>query len=462
MSSTATPPREPERRPDLDSLFSVNIDGSHNVIHPADVRGRFTSLRHWLWPVLIGIYIAIPWIKIGGNPAVLLDIPRRHFFLFGHTFTAQDFWLAFFWITGIGFTLFVVSALFGRLWCGYGCPQTVFLEGVFRRIERLIEGRGRKRRALDKAPWNGEKIFKRALKYSIFAAISLVLAHTFLGYFMPVEEVLSAVTHSPSEHWTAFVFVMVLTAIIFVNFASFREQLCIVVCPYGRLQSVLYDDHTINVGYDSGRGEPRGKDARAGDCVDCLRCVAVCPTGIDIRNGTQLECVGCANCIDACDEVMDKIGRPRGLVRYDSLAGFEGRTKRFLRPRVAFYAALFVLGCVVFALATFVRTPYQAEIVRLRGSTFTIEAGAVVNSFSVLLTNKTSDTVRFSVELEGPPDAETVLPTRSGQLEPFEMRRIPLFVRLPRDLHKTGLEVGVVARIGEEVLLSGAKLLGPR
>jgi cytochrome c oxidase accessory protein FixG len=360
--------RQVVRRPDVDTVFSINADGTRNPIHPADVRGRFQRLKHGLWYVLIGVYLALPWLKIGGLPAFLLDIPARHFYLFGHTFNAQDFWFAFFFVTGLGFALFVVAALFGRMWCGYACPHTVFLEGVFRRIERLIEGNAPARAKLDQAPVHA-KVWRRGLKMLVFLLIAALIAHSFVGYFMPVEVLVEAVTASPSRHPTAFVFVAVATVVMFVNFTWFREQMCIVICPYGRLQGALYDPDTILVGYDERRGEPRGPAGTdgAGDCVDCYRCVSVCPTGIDIRNGTQLECVGCANCIDACDEVMTKLDRPPGLVRYDSQRGFETGARKFARGRVLVYGVLLLAGITMFTLALTRRRPFEATLVRPGG-----------------------------------------------------------------------------------------------
>ncbi|GAB4147631.1 MAG: cytochrome c oxidase accessory protein CcoG [Planctomycetota bacterium] len=452
-SRKPSPARGGSRRPDLDSLFSINPDGSRNAIHPADVKGRFQRRKNALWGVLIAVYLAMPWVKIGGKPAILIDIGARHFYLFGRTFNAQDFWLAFFYLSGLGFALFVVAALFGRLWCGYACPQTVFLEGVFRRIERWIEGKARERMKLDREPLRGRKLGLRALKLSVYLVISLVLSHSFLGYFMPVERVLEAVTSRPTAHPTAFLFTAVFTAIIFVNFAWFREQLCIVVCPYGRLQGALYDPDTIVVGYDRRRGEPRGRatESGRGDCVDCDRCVAVCPTGIDIRNGTQLECVGCANCIDACDEVMDRLGRPRGLVRYDSQNGFDGDRRKFLRPRVALYSVLLCVGLLVFLFAASKRVPFEANLVRAPGMAFTIDAGLVRNSFTLHLLNKLPEARDFRIEGLGPEGAEIVIAQPEIRLESLSDAQIVVLVQQGRKSFQRGRQLEVrVTTTGDE------------
>jgi cytochrome c oxidase accessory protein FixG len=475
-----------ERRPNLDSLFSINPDGSRNAIHPAAVRGRFQRIKAALWVVLIAVYLALPWMEIGGRPAFLIDIERRHFYLFGATFTAQDFWLASFVVSGIGFALVVLSALAGRVWCGYACPQTVFLEGIYRRIESWIDGTPRRRRELERAPWTWPKIWRRALKLAAFLAVSLLLSHTLLSYFMPVGEVFRAMLRPPSEHLTAFVFVLVLTALLFANFTWFREQLCIVVCPYGRLQGVLYDLHTIQVGYDARRGEPRGVRRRAGtttagattagattagattagasrlgDCVDCYRCVAVCPTGIDIRNGTQLECIGCANCIDACDAVMDKLGRPRGLIRYDSLAGFTGQPRRFLRPRVALYALLLAAGVAVFAISTSRRTPFEASLLRLDATPYRLDGDTVTNALSLHLENKTPQPLTFHLRVRGDDDLTVVLPLQSLTLEALADQRVPLFLRIPRERYRPGLTVAMEVQTDSESKTLSLPVLGP-
>ncbi|MEZ5966966.1 MAG: cytochrome c oxidase accessory protein CcoG [Planctomycetota bacterium] len=456
-------PGRSDRRPDLDSLYCINADGSRNKIHTADVRGRYQRRKWVLWAILIAIYLVVPWILIGGKPAFLIDIPRRHFYLLGNTFNAQDFWLAFFVVTGIGFSLIVVSAMWGRVWCGYGCPQTVFLEGVYRRVERFFEGNAAKRKKLDAAGVTPEKVLRRTGKYATYLALSVVLSHTFLGYFMPVREVVKAMAGSPSEHPSAFLFVLVFTAIIFFNFAWFREQLCIVICPYGRLQSVLYDQDTVNVGYDKNRGEPRGKHnvEGRGDCIDCHRCVAVCPTGIDIRNGTQLECVGCANCIDACDEVMDKLGQPRGLVRYDSLRGFEQGQRRFWRPRVLLYAVLLLIGIAVFAVAITKRTAFEANVVRVQGSAYTLDGETVTNAFVIHLVNKLPATTTFSVEAIASAGVEWTIPLPSVTLESLADQRLPVLAKFQRGRLKSGTIVQLVVTSEDERRTVDVKLLGP-
>jgi len=488
------------RRPDVDTLYAINADGSHNKIHMADVKGRFQNRKKVLWALMIGLYLVLPWIKIGGNPAILIDLPARHFYLFGQTFNAQDFKLAFFFITGLAFTLFVVSALWGRLWCGYACPHTVFLEGVYRRIERFFEGDAGKRKRLAAMPWNREKVLRRGGKWLVFLGVSLILSHTFLSYFMPVEDVFSAITSPPSEHMTAFVFIVVFTAIIYFNFTWFREQLCIVICPYGRLQGVLYDQDTVNVAYDHVRGEPRGHYTKAqrttsgvlatevsasagsrpaaslpteghaeeqpevaerGSCIDCYRCVSVCPTGIDIRNGTQLECVGCANCIDACDAVMDKIGQPRGLIRYDSLRGVETGQRRFVRPRLFVYAVLLVIGVSVFSIAAFGRSSFEANLLRLPGAAYVVEGDQVRNSFQLHLYNKRPETAELVIEPVPQDGVSFQIAGDRQQLDSLADRKITLMVSVTRALFEKGMEAQVRVSVGDEVETVDIPLVGP-
>lgn len=438
MSTALQPPR-----PTIDSVTTIREDGSRLFLHPADVRGRFTTWRRRTAWILIAVYLSLPWIQVGGHPAVFLDIGGRRFHLLGLTLAFQDAWLLFFVITGVGFGLFYVTALFGRVWCGWACPQTVFLEHVYRRIERLIEGDATERRALDAAPWTAGKFARRAGKQAAFIVVSAVIAHLFLAYFVSLPELWAMMREAPAEHWSAFLFVFVFAGVLYFNFAWFREQLCIVICPYGRMQSALTDEHTMTIGYDARRGEPRGKvrharaDAPAappsGDCVDCLRCVQVCPTGIDIRQGLQLECIGCTACIDACDAVMTRLGRRPGLIRYDSQAGLDGGRTRWWRPRIALYSVLLLAGLTVAGWAVSRVRPASFGVTRLTGAPYFVTAEAVRNQFLVRLVNKRDEPQRFVLEL---PDAPAVV-RRTGFEAPVELPGlgesvVPLVLQVPR------------------------------
>ncbi len=384
---------------------SIDAEGRRHKVQPADVRGRFARVRTLLFPTLIAIYLALPFIQVGGRPAVFFDLPRRQFFLFGQVFNAQDFWIVFFVLSAIGWSLIFVTTLWGRVWCGYACPHTVFLEGVFRRIERLIEGTREARIRLQRAPWTASKIAKKTLKHGLYAVLAAGIAHAFLAYFISWANFVELFRDGPRAHPVTFTWAVAMSAVIYFNFAWFREQLCLVICPYGRLQSVITDQHSIVIGYDTKRGEPRGKvsDPTAGDCVQCGRCVAVCPTGIDIRNGLQLDCIGCSACVDACDDIMDKVGRKRGLVRYDSLAAFEGQKTRWLRPRVLFYALLGVIGLGAASVAAGRYESFEASLIRATSTAYILDAGTVRNAFTLHLVNKRDVARTYRVSVQASP-----------------------------------------------------------
>ncbi|WP_043582659.1 cytochrome c oxidase accessory protein CcoG [Geminisphaera colitermitum] len=398
---------DPKIRPNRDSVTTIRDDGSRLFLHPADARGRFTRLRRITGWLLIAFYLALPWIPINGSPAVFLDVASRRFHLFGGTLAFQDAWLMFFGITGLGFTLFFITAILGRVWCGWACPQTVFLEHVYRRVERWIEGDAVDRRRLDAAPWTNTKIIKRIVKHTTFIFLSAGIAHLFLAYFVSLPQLWSMMTRAPGAHWGSFVFVAIATGILYFNFAWFREQLCLIICPYGRLQSVLIDDNSLVIGYDAKRGEPRGRPGTpdAGACIDCQRCVQVCPTGIDIRQGLQIECIACSACVDACDEVMDKLKRPRGLVRYDSTNGLAGQRTRWLRPRVVIYAILFLVGAMAATLAFSTVRPAAMSVTRMTGAPYFVTPDTVRNQYFVRIVNKSTVPVRFRVTAHPLPPA---------------------------------------------------------
>ena len=466
-------------KPNLDTLSVLDEKGSRKYVYPADARGRFSRIKPWVYLVLIGVYLALPFLEVSGRPAVLIDIAQRRFFFFGLTLNAQDFWLAFFVLAGIGFLLIVLAALWGRVWCGYACPQTVFLDGVFRRIERWIEGSAEQRRRLAASPMNAEKLIKVGSKHLIYLALSFAIAHIFLAYFVGSAQLGHMIADGPGEHMSTFIPALIMMAIIYGNFWWFREQLCIIICPYGRLQSVLQDKDTINVVYDNVRGEPRGKakkkvdfpivnaevSAKAqGDCVDCGRCIAVCPTGIDIRNGHQLECIGCAYCIDACDEIMLKVDRPKGLIRYDSLRGVEEKTHRFWRPRVYFYGFMGLLGLAVASFVMLTNDAFEANLLRAKATPFVLEDGGIKNSVSLHVINKTADPATFTVQADEASRAFLELPVTTVDVEAFGGRDLPVVIRVPREQYKAGMEVGLEVRASyaDEVRHVKVQVLGPR
>ncbi len=482
------PPAPPS--PSLDSVTTIRADGSRLVLHPADVSGRFMRWRRLAAGLLILLYVALPWVPVGGYPAVFLDVAARRFHFFGWTLAAQDLWLLFFLISGLGFGLFFTTALLGRVWCGWACPQTVFLEHLYRRLERAIEGDAIARRRLDAAPWTTAKVLRRVVKHAAFVGLSLAIAHVFLAYFVSVPELWRMMRAAPAAHGGAFVFTGALAAVLYFDFAWFREQLCIVLCPYGRLQSALIDDHSLVIGYDARRGEPRGKtrnqeNCRAGspnpaqsgaaafgdaaphasgDCVDCHRCVAVCPTGIDIRQGLQIECIGCAACIDACDTIMAHLRRPSGLIRYDSLAGLAGGTTRWLRPRTVVYSILLLIGAVVAAGAFRTVQPAAFGVTRMVGAAYYFDAAAIRNQFLVRLVNKREGPQQLVVRLRGtPPGAAQTGLDAPVEVAPMGEEVRPLVVVVPRSRYQGSFSftIAVSDRAGAFELTRTVEFLGP-
>ena len=434
--------------PSRDSVTTIRDDGSRPFIYPSDVRGPFKTVRRVVAYLLLVLYLSLPWIKVNGYPAVFLDVSERRFHLFGLTLAAQDMWLLFFVITGLGFSLFFVTALLGRVWCGWACPQTVFLEHVYRPLERLVEGDAVRRRALDAAPMSPEKFLRRTLKHGIYVLISVFFTHLFLAYFVSVPEVWHMVSQAPGEHWSVFVFMAAYTGITYFIFAWFREQVCIVLCPYGRIQSALTDDHTLVIGYDTARGEPRrvlgaargGLPAEAlakeGDCVACNRCVHVCPTAIDIRQGQQMECVGCTACIDACDDVMTRLGRPKGLIRYDSQNGFNSKPTRWLRARTVLYFALLLVGAGVATWALSTVRPANFGVTRMVGAPYIIDELNIRNQYLVRIVNKRNVPATFTLRLDDAPAGMRLMGFEHPvSIEPLGELVQPLVLQQPRQAY---------------------------
>jgi cytochrome c oxidase accessory protein FixG len=456
------------KSPTLDTVTSINEDGSHFIIHPADVKGRFMRWRRLSAVLLIAIYILLPWIPINGYPAVFLDVMERRFHLFGITLAAHDMWLLFFFVSGLAFILFYATAFLGRVWCGWACPQTIFLEHVFRRFERWIEGDATARRRLDAAPLSGSKVFKRILKFGLYLIASAVIAHIFLAYFISIPLLWEWIRTSPVEHWKPFVFMVVTTLGLFMNFSFFREQLCIVICPYGRFQSALIDEDSLNVAYDFKRGNPPGhvKDEKAGDCIDCRRCIQVCPTGIDIRQGLQLECIGCAACIDACDTIMDKVKRPRGLIRYASDRNLEGHNTRFFRPRTFLYTALLLVGVGVASFAFSKVEKAVAMATRMPGAPFYVTDTHVRNQYQVRLINKGTENLTFTIAVQANPltiPIETAGFQAGTELAPMQEENGTFIVQVPRDLFEGPFTLNLLieGQPGDVSLVREVEFLGP-
>lgn len=438
-----------------DRLATTDESGRRVYLFPADVRGRFRRWRNYVQFALIVFFLVLPWIRIDGRQALLFDISNRHFEIFGLSLRAHNAPLLLFVFGVAGFGLFFVTAIWGRVWCGWACPQTVFIDGVFRRIERWIEGPALNRRRLADAPWTLDKITKRTAKWALFTLASLTITHSFLAYFVGTERLARMVSSPPIENWGSFLFMLIATAIILFDFAWFREQFCIIACPYGRFQSVLMDSHSMIVAYDAARGEPRATSeaktqAKAtasglGDCVNCYRCVQVCPTGIDIRRGVQMECIACTACIDACDDVMTKIKKPTGLIRYDSLRGLEKRPVARMRPRTAMY---FVLVCLFLGglAISVMRTP-EVDIAVLRAHEApykVVQSGTdtiIINHFKISLSNQSRTQHNISFEpvksLEAP-EVELVTAIKPYLLKEGIAAKVDLFVRFAPGILKNG------------------------
>ncbi len=331
-------------------LKTTDEKGNRVYLFPEDITGFWKTRRRAFYYFLIFLYLFLPWIYIDGKQWVLLDIPKRTFRIFGFEFFGHDGPLLFFLLAGFILTIAFITSIWGRVWCGWACPQTVFIDAIYRNIEKLVEGKARARKALAASPWTFEKIWKRALKWLLYILVSLHIVHSFLGYFVGTHKLFWITMTTPTEHWALFLTMLVMTGIILLDFGWFREQFCIIACPYGRFQSVAMDDNSMIVAYDSKRGEPRRakglpKD-QEGSCIDCNRCVKACPTGIDIREGTQLECIACTMCIDACDEIMVKLKQPTGLIRYTT----ENELKGVKKPKIQARSVIYLL--LLSALAT--------------------------------------------------------------------------------------------------------------
>jgi cytochrome c oxidase accessory protein FixG len=395
-----------------DHLATADQEGNRRWLYPKKPSGKWHRCRAWFAAALIVIMFAGPWIRIHGNPLLLFNVVERRFSILGQIFWPQDtiiFAVAMLvFITGI----IVFTAAFGRLWCGWACPQTVMMEMVFRKIEYLIEGDAHQQRALDAAPWSARKLFKKTTKHLLFLGLSFLVGNTLLAYLIGSDQLLAIQFDNPSRHLVGLGFMGLFTLLFYSIFARFREQACTFICPYGRLQSTLLDENSMVVAYDHKRGEQRGPlhrgqshDQRSaaglGDCVACRACVVVCPTGIDIRNGTQMECVNCTACIDACDAIMDKVGRPRGLIRFASLNNIEHGARQRFTARMKLYAGILAALVILFLFLVFTRAEAGTTLLRAPGALFQqTPDGKIQNLYTMKVINKTSRDLPVELRLE--------------------------------------------------------------
>jgi cytochrome c oxidase accessory protein FixG len=418
-------------------LSTLEQDGSRRWLRPKLSKGNWWNRRRIVAYVLMVIFVVVPHIKVWGKPLIRLDIAAREFTLFGHTFLPTDTLLLALAMLTAFIGIVFITAVTGRAWCGWACPQTVYIEFLFRPIDRLFEGTAGKG-GQPKAPMSMPRKIGR---FVVYLLLVMFLAHTFLAFFVGPEKLAVWIRSTPYEHPTAFLVMAVTTGLLMYDFMIFREQTCLIACPYGRFQSVMLDQQSLIVAYDYNRGEPRKKGKHhsgdnAGDCVDCNQCVVVCPTGIDIRNGLQMECINCTQCIDACDSVMDKVGLPQGLIRYTSQDALAKKKMRLVRARTVIYPVLLVavLSGLVYAVST--KYGFDARIIRGKGAPFTsVERGLISNTFNLRLVNRTDVAQRYQLSILKPEDLTLeIIDTSAVELEPGQTSTVPISVRFPSSL----------------------------
>jgi cytochrome c oxidase accessory protein FixG len=454
-----------------DSTQDGELYAARQKIYPREIEGRFQRLRTLAAWVLLGIFYLIPWIRWEGRQAVLFDLPARKFHIFGLTLWPQDFYFLTWLLVIAALSLFFFTALAGRLFCGYACPQTVWTE-TFLWMERLVEGSRSQQMKLAKAPWTAQKMLRKGAKQFLWIAFALWTGFTFVGYFTPITELAGKIAGFATGPWETF-WVLFYGGATYVNAGFMREQVCKYMCPYARFQSAMFDKDTLIITYDETRGEPRGArkkgvDYRAkglGDCVDCTMCVQVCPTGIDIRKGLQYECIACAACIDACDEVMDKVGYPRGLIRYDTQHGLEGTPKKVVRPRTIVYASLLALLVTGFAVTLSNRNVVAVDVIRDRNALFRERPdGRIENVYNVKILNKDREAHEFRIIGSGLPGLEVDYAGPTVWVAPGAVQGVPVRIRVPRGSLQGGadLEVGIEAVNRPDLKASGrARFIAP-
>jgi cytochrome c oxidase accessory protein FixG len=444
---------------------------AHQKVHARAVSGRFNRLRVLAVFLLLGLYYVLPWVRWDGRQAVLFDLPARKFYLFGLTFFPQDFYLLSWLLIIAALALFFFTALAGRLWCGYACPQTVWTQ-TFMWIERLIEGDRAQRIKLDKRPWDRDKILRKSTKQFLWITFAFYTGFTFVGYFTPIRVLLVEGLRFNLGTWETF-------WVFFYGFATYgnagymREQVCKYMCPYARFQSAMFDKHSLVITYDAARGEPRGSRARGsnpkaqglGDCIDCKMCVQVCPTGIDIRNGLQLECIACAACIDACDDVMDRMQYPRGLIRYTTQAAMEGAKPKLLRWRTVVYGTLLLGFISAFLWAIVHRELVEVDVMRDRNALYRVlDDGRIENVYTVRLVNKDDRVHEVRLEVEGLPRYELEAEADVLRLAPTSVTSAAVRIRVPSGTVSGSRKIKIVAISADDGGIDSAaksRFLGP-
>ncbi len=469
MAETETPYTQESFR---DSVATISKEGKRNFINPKKPKGRLYNLRTWFSVFYLVVFFTLPFIKVHGEPLLMFNILERRFIIFGMIFWPQDFFI--FGIAMLTFIVFIIlfTVVFGRIFCGWACPQTIFMEMVFRKIEYWIDGDSTQQMNLKKMPWNAKKIRKRSLKFVIFFLISFIIANFFLAYLISMDQLLAYIEH-PAQNIPTLISLMIFTSVFFFVYWWFREQVCIVVCPYGRLQSVLLDQNSILVGYDYKRGEPRGKIGKKnakpqievkGDCIDCSACVRVCPTGIDIRNGTQLECVNCTACIDACDAIMVSVDKPKGLIRYASEKSIKEGVQLKFTNRIKSYTAILSLLIALLVFLMVSRTDLDATLMRTAGMTYTsLPDGRISNLYNLKLANKTHQDIPVSLKLENIPGEIQLINNNHPVVKKEDYITLQFFVKLNRNdvtNWKTPVIIGLYDST-EKIKTITASFIGP-
>lgn len=450
---------------------AVSMYQSREKVYPRGIKGRFQSLRKFAVFALLGLYYLLPWVTWNGRQAVLLDLPAREFHIFGLTFWPQDFFFLALLLIICALSLFFVTALAGRVWCGYACPQTVWTE-VFLWIEHWTEGDRPRRMKLDRGPWNREKVIRKFSKHGIWILLAAWTGLTFVGFFTPIRELSLRVITLDLGPWETF-------WLVFYGFATWgnagfmRENVCLYMCPYARFQSAMFDRDTLVISYDEARGEPRGPRKRGadpaelglGDCIDCTLCVQVCPTGIDIRDGLQYECIACGACIDACDQVMDKMGYPRGLIRYTTENTLEGKPTRILRPRVIVYSVLLLALITGTLTAVAMRTPMRVDILPDRNALYReLDGGRIENVYDVKVLNMSQQAHTYTVSASGLPGITADTDPERIEIASGEQRNVPVRLRVDASVMSTpgtDVELTVTSEDGSVSVTETTRFHGP-
>jgi cytochrome c oxidase accessory protein FixG len=444
-----------ENQPDQsfrDHLATVDAKGKRKWVFAQKPHGKFYNIRSYVSWFFFLLFFALPFIYVKGRPLFLFNIPNAKFILFGKVFWPQDFFI--FGLTMVTFVVFIIlfTAAFGRLFCGWVCPQTIFMEMLFRKVEYAIEGDAAKQRVLKNEPWTSHKILIKTTKHVAFYLLSFLIANTFLAYIIGSRALWKIMTEPVSGHVIGLLSILVFSAVFYAVYAYFREQVCTVVCPYGRLQSVLLDPNSMIVAYDYKRGEPRGKftkktDSHLGDCIDCFQCVKVCPTAIDIRNGTQMECVSCTACMDACDHIMESVGRPLGLIRYASENGIAKGEKIRYTTRMKLYTGLLCLLTFILGTLLMTRKDVDATIMRTPGMLYQ-ERGkdSISNLYNIKIANKTVQDIPLSLRLEDGGGKIEVIGGKTIHIKKEDEGSGSFFIVLPVEMihrRKTALRLGL-------------------